>query len=180
VNIYQIIFISIALGCDAFSIALCIGAFKRYPGQKFRLGFHFGLFQSLMFIVGFELGNVLLGWISVYGKWIACFVVGCVAVHMIVESFDKHDEIIATDLSRGKFLILFSVATSLDALAVGFSIGLLGVSPWLPCLMIGLIAAIMTLTGLLIGRRLRSSFGKIAEFGGGVVLLLVALGLLRM
>ncbi len=179
-NIYQIIFISIALGCDAFSIALCIGAFKRYPGQKFRLGFHFGLFQSLMFIVGFGLGHVLLGWISIYGKWIACVIVGCVALHMIAESFKKHEEQIATDLSRGWFLITFSIATSIDALAVGFSFGLLGGSPWLSCLIIGLIAAIMTLTGLFIGRRLRASFGKIAEFGGGIVLLCVALGLLRM
>ncbi len=179
-NIYQIIFISIALGCDAFSIALCIGAFKRYPGQKFRLGFHFGLFQSLMFIIGFGLGHVLLNWISVYGKWIACAVVGCVALNMIRESLKNNEEKIATDLSRGWFLITFSVATSMDALAVGFSFGLLGGSPWLSCLLIGLIAAIMTLTGLFIGRRLRSSFGNIAEFGGGLVLLGIALGLLRM
>lgn len=176
---WQILFTAIALGCDAFSIALCIGSHKRFPGQKFRLGFHFGLFQSLMFLLGFGVGRFVLDWVRAIDHWITSLLVAFVAIHMLIEAFQGDENREEKDYTRGWYLVSLSVATSIDALAIGFAYGLLNVSPWMAGLIIGLVAAAMTLTGLLLGRRLRSRLGKIAEIGGGIILLLIAIKLFQ-
>ncbi len=179
VSYWQILFTAIALGCDAFSVALCIGSHKRFPGQRFRLGFHFGLFQSLMFLIGFGIGRFVLDWVRAFDHWIASLMVGFVAVHMLIEAFQKDENQPEKDYTRGWYLISLSLATSIDALAIGFVMGLMDTSPWIAGLIIGVVAAMMTLTGIYLGRRLRSKLGWIAEFGGGIVLLLIAIKLFQ-
>ncbi len=176
---WQILLTAIALGCDAFSVALCVGSHKRFPGQKFRLGFHFGLFQTLLFLTGFGVGRIFLDWVRAFDHWIASLLVGFVAVRMLVEAFKKEEEEEEIDYTRGWYLVTLSLATSIDALAIGFAFGLMNISPWMAGMIIGLVAGIMTLTGLQLGRRLRSKLGKMAEIGGGIILLLIAIKLFQ-
>ncbi len=98
---------------------------------------------------------------------------------MLVEAFKKEEEEEEIDYTRGWYLVTLSLATSIDALAIGFAFGLMNISPWMAGMIIGLVAGIMTLTGLQLGRRLRSKLGKMAEIGGGIILLLIAIKLFQ-
>jgi putative Mn2+ efflux pump MntP len=77
------------------------------------------------------------------------------------------------DPTRGVSLVVLSVATSIDALAVGLSLGLLGVSVWFPAAVIGVVCAALTTVGLHIGRPLGARFGSRMEVAGGLVLLAI-------
>ncbi len=166
--------IAFALAMDAFAVALGTGVtLSRLTGRHlFRLGWHFGLFQALMPVLGWLAGQSLMQLISVWAHWIAfgllCFVGG----RMIWESFqvDQPDE---KDPTRGLTLVMLSVATSIDALAVGFSLSLLGVSIWLPAVVIGLVAGFLTVLGMLIGDRVGTRWGSRVEILGGLILIVI-------
>lgn len=167
--------IAAALGGDAFSVALGIGAGKRHEGQTFRLTFHFGLFQCLMPVIGWSIGQSAVEWVREWDHWIAFGVLAAVALHALYEALspDEQEEQ-GLDLSRGWYLLSLSIATSIDALAVGLVFGVMNIQPWLPCLIIGLVAGAMTFTGLFLGRFLRNSYGQFIEVAGGVLLLFIA------
>ena len=82
------------------------------------------------------------------------------------------------DPTRGITMVLLSIATSIDALAVGFSLSLLGVSIWTPALIIGLITAVITATGMLLGRKIGTIWGGRVEILGGIVLIGIGLKIL--
>lgn len=166
--------IAVALGTDAFSVALGIGAGKRFHGQSFRLGFHFGLFQTLMPLIGWTIGKAAIDWVRSWDHWLASGVVLVVAIHILVQAASPDRREHEKDLSRGWYLVSLSVATSMDALAIGLVFGVLGVAPWWPSLMIGCVAGGMTLIGLFLGRYLRALYGRAVEIAGGILLLFVA------
>lgn len=132
-----------------------------------------------MFFIGFGVGRFVLDWVRAFDHWITSLLVAFVAVHMLIEAFEKDSEKEEIDYTRGWYLVTLSVATSIDAMAIGFAFGLLAAPPWLAGLVIGLVAAVMTLTGLLLGRKLRSRLGKFAEIGGGIILLIIAFKLFQ-
>ena len=176
-NIWIVGMIAVALGCDAFSVALGIGAGKPFKGQTFRLGFHFGLFQALMPIIGWGIGSGAVRWVREWDHWLASGIVLLIAVHTLVEAMRSNRERPKIDFSRGWYLVTLSTATSIDALAVGLVFGVAEIAPWGPCLAIGLVAGGMTVSGLYIGRFLKASFGQIVEIAGGILLLIVAMKL---
>ena len=91
---------------------------------------------------------------------------------MIYESINKSkNERQLSDPTRKWSLIILSIATSIDALAVGFSIALLGIEIWFISLVIGIVACVMTAIGMTFGRKLGSRFGKRMEFLGGLILI---------
>ncbi len=173
-SIWSILLIAIALGADAFSVAFAVGTGKRYKGQKFRLGFHFGLFQFLMPLIGWCIGSLAVEWVQKWDHWLAFGVLFFVALHNLYDSILSDDKEITRDLTRGWFLVSLSIATSVDALAVGLVFGVLEIHPLLPSLLIGIVAGTMTLTGLFLGRFLRASFGRIVGAAGGILLLFLA------
>ncbi len=165
--------IAVALAMDAFAVALATGlALPLMNGRHlFRLGFHFGLFQALMPVVGWLAGMTIQGWIAAYAHWIAFALLVFVGGKMIREAFADHDEDdLGRDPTRGWSLILLSVATSIDALAVGLTLALLSVSVWVPSLVIGLTAGVLTVVGMLLGRRVSGIWGKRVEVFGGLTL----------
>lgn len=90
---------------------------------------------------------------------------------MILEALRREDDqTFVRDPTRGGTMVMPSVATSIDALAVGFSLALLGVSIWLPALVIGLVAAAFTVAGMLLGRKIGALWGQRVGVPGGVVL----------
>ncbi len=180
-NLSTIFGIAVALAMDAFAVALAAGVtLERITGRHlFRFGFHFGLFQALMPIVGWLAGITVQRWIAGYDHWIAFGLLAFVGVKMIREAFAEEDEdAAASDPTRGLTMVMLAVATSIDALAVGLSLGMLGVSVWLPAAVIGLVCGALTVTGMLLGGRIGSLWGQRVEVLGGLVLCAIGLKIL--
>jgi putative Mn2+ efflux pump MntP len=166
--------IAFALAMDAFAVALGTGMnLATLTGRHlFRLGFHFGLFQALMPIIGWLAGQSVQQKIAAWDHWIAFALLGGVGGHMLWEAWrEEREEKSASDPTRGMSLVLLSVATSIDALAVGFSLSVLGVAIWTPALVIGLVAGVLTVAGMLLGRRAGEHWGPRVEIAGGLVLI---------
>lgn len=176
----SIFIIAVALGMDAFSVAIGIGAGSRklYPRPVLRLSFHFGLFQFLMPIIGWAVGRSIAGYIGVYDHWLAFGLLAFVGVKMIRESFEPEDKGSRTDATRGWTLVILSIATSIDALAVGLSFAFLNIGIYAASSMIGVVCFLMTASGMFFGQRLGSIFGKRAEIAGGLVLIAIGVKIL--
>jgi putative Mn2+ efflux pump MntP len=174
--------IAVALAMDAFAVAVATGvALKAVsPRQTFRLAWHFGLFQALMPIIGWALGLTVREYIEAYDHWIAFALLGYIGVNMIREAFD-HDSRRHGDPTRGMTLVMLSVATSIDALAVGLSLSMLGVSVWWPALVIGVVALAFTAAGLHLGKTVARAerLSTCSELAGGVILIAIGLNILR-
>ena len=173
--------LSVGLAMDAFAVAVAVGmAIEAVtPRHVFRLGFHFGLFQFIMPIVGWLAGEGLATRIGGYDRWLACVLLGYVGGKMLWEAARrKSDGESGNDPTRGLNLLTLSVATSVDALAVGMSMAFLGVSVWIPSVVIGVVTATLTAIGITGGSRIGSRWGRWAEIAGGVVLILMGLNFL--
>jgi len=172
VDWFSIICVAFALAMDAFavSIAAALRLGRPRPRQVFRMAFHFGLFQFMMPVLGWLAGRGVHRWISAVDHWVAFGLLAVVGGKMLWDSFrparDKRG-----DPTRGWTLVMLSVATSIDALAVGLSMAMLGVSVWLPSVVIGVVAAAMTAVGMVLAGRVAPGCGKWAELLGGAVLL---------
>lgn len=179
-NIVTILLISLGLAMDCFAVSLGIGCKSQdcHDRYKFRLPFHFGLFQGGMTLIGWALGSTIVNLIAKFDHWIAFGLLAFVGIKMIVESFSGEEEKRAGDPSRGGTLVMLSIATSIDALAVGLSLAFLSGSIWLSCLLIALVSAGLALLGLLLGGRLGEKFGKRMELVGGVILIGIGLRIL--
>lgn len=181
-NVLSIVGVALALSMDAFavSVGLSIARNGLDRGQGFRLALHFGVFQSVMPILGWAAGRSLVRLIGAYDHWAAAALLVFVGGKMIVESFHKEEHILREkrDMTRGFSLILLSVATSLDALAVGLSFGALRWPILAPAGIIGAVCAMVTAAGTKIGPVLGKFAGKWAELAGGTVLILIAVKIL--
>jgi len=169
---------AVALAMDAFAVAIAAGISLRRAGarQTFRLAFHFGLFQALMPVAGWSLGNTLAALLSRVDHWIAFALLAFVGARMIWAGACGGAEGGRTpDPTRGGALVLLSLATSIDALAVGFSLSMLHVDILLPALVIGAVCAAFTAAGLHLCRLLdvREGVGRWSEVGGGIILLAI-------
>jgi manganese efflux pump family protein len=176
----SILGIAVALAMDAFAVALAAGTVLNPLTSRhlFRFGFHFGLFQFLMPVIGWLAGLTVQKWITDYDHWIAFILLAFVGGKMIWEALKHDDESMATDPTRGTTLVMLAVATSIDALAVGLTLAMLGVGIWRPAVVIGLVAAILTVVGMLLGRRLGQIWGKRVEICGGLILFGIGLKIL--
>jgi len=165
---------------DAFAVSIVAGLTIRrlQLGHVLRLAFHFGFFQFLMPIVGWLAGRSVSQYIEAFDHWVAFGLLTYIGAKMIYESFDSSLREDGKDPSRGWLLVTLSVATSIDALAVGLTLALLDVSILLPSLIIGLVAGGMTTVGVLSGNRLGTRLSSWAERVGGLVLLAIGIRIL--
>lgn len=179
-NWLSLLGIAVGLAMDAFAVSIAAGMAVETvtPRHVFRVGFHFGLFQFLMPIVGWLVGGSLAQQIGAYDHWVAFGLLAFVGGKMLWEARGEKDCQSNRDPTRGLTLITLSLATSIDALAVGLSMALLGVSVWLPSVVIGVVAAAMSALGITFGSRLGSRWEHWAEAIGGVVLILIGLQVL--
>jgi manganese efflux pump family protein len=189
----QIVAIAVGLAMDAFSVAIATGlALEKITfRQYFRLSYHFGLFQFLMPILGWYVGSTVAGLISELDHWIAFALLAYVGGKMIAESFEGKGDASrgdsgtddgsgvprreVKDPTRGASLIMLSVATSIDALAVGLSLAFLEVSIFLPSVVIGIVTASLTFLGMRIGHHAGQLLGPWMERLGGVILIGIGL-----
>lgn len=178
-GIAETLIVAVCLGMDAFSVALGVGSKGATARQTFRLSFHFGLFQFFMPLIGWAIGRSAAGVVRDYDHWVAFAILLAVGLHMIVDSLRRErDTTGGRDMTRGWWLVGLSVATSLDALGVGVSFGVLGRQPVYSALAIGVVAGLMTLIGLQSARALRVWVGRRMETVGGLVLVGLAFRML--
>jgi putative Mn2+ efflux pump MntP len=172
--------LSIGLAMDAFAVAVAVGMTLNTvtPQHVFRLAFHFGLFQFLMPISGWLAGEQIATQIGQYGAWVAFALLGYVGGKMLWEAHSEKNSESTGDPTRGLKLLTLSIATSLDALAVGMSMALVGVSVWLPSVVIGVITAGMTAVGITFGSKIGARWEYWAEIAGGIVLILIGFSIL--
>ena len=172
--------LAVSLGIDAFSVAMGAGTFPTDNERRrtFRLVFHFGLFQGGMALLGWLIGHTVAPVVAAYDHWIALLLLAYVGGRMILAAFRGDDDESCDDPSRGSMLVLMSVGTSIDALAVGLSLALAGNQILWPSLTIGVVAAIMTYIGLKIGCRLGVMFGRPIQIIGGLVLIAIGVRVL--
>jgi putative Mn2+ efflux pump MntP len=172
-----------ALAMDALAVAIAVGIALHQASlrQTFRLAWHFGLFQALMPVIGWLGGSAVSGLVQAYDHWIAFALLAFIGGNMIREACGEKEERQEKDATRGLSLVVLSVATSIDALAVGFSMSLLKTPILLPAVVIGLVAASATVLGLHLGRLAASSkrLSLYAEIVGGLVLWAIAINILH-
>jgi len=179
-NFIEVLLIALSMAMDAFAVCLGAGTQEQTIGPRptFRLAFHFGLFQFLMPVIGWFAGTTIERYIVSFDHWVAFGLLVFVGGRMIRAGFDRDTEQQKADPSHGWTMVLLSIAVSIDALAVGLSLGLIGVTIWYPAIVIGVVTGLMSWLGLRIGNGLGKKFGKAMEIAGGVVLVLLGVRIL--
>lgn len=177
----SILIIAIGLAADCFAAALSGSIAQRTLSffKVFRTSLAFGLFQALMPVLGWLAGRTVVDLIAEYDHWVTFLLLVVVGGRMIWESFhsrDSHSE--TTDITKGFLLLTLSVATSIDALAVGLTFAFLEVNIALASSTIGVVAFAATAIGFLLGRKAGKLVGKRAEAIGGIVLIGIGLRIL--
>lgn len=186
-SLYTVVLLALALSMDAFAVAVASGYSLRSPrpGQYLRLSAAFGFFQFLMPVVGWYLGQSVRGRLEAWDHWIAFGLLAWVGGTMLrsaVASLKQRETACpAVDPTAGRNLLLLSVATSIDALAVGLSFAMLQQAIWGPAALIGLICAAITACGVFLGKTLARlcALSGWAELLGGLTLLGIACNILR-
>ncbi|MFW6081844.1 MAG: manganese efflux pump MntP family protein [Desulfosalsimonas sp.] len=175
----ELILIAVSLAMDAFAVSVAAGTAGDVSKRAvFRLSFHFGLFQFMMPVIGWYAGSNIAPLISAVDHWVAFGLLLFVGARMIHGGLYPDREKPARDPSRGMTLVMLSVATSIDALAVGFSLAMINVSIWYPSVMIGVITSAMSLAGIRLGRFFGKKLGPRMEIIGGTVLIFIGLRIL--
>ena len=177
-SLLEILAIAIGLAMDAFAVSLAGGAGGRLrsPRPAIRLAFHLGLFQFMMPVIGWYAGSRVAPLIEHIDHWVAFALLAFVGgrmVHSGLRSDDDHT--LPPDPSKGWNLVALSVATSIDALAVGLSLAMIGVAIWQPSVIIGVVTAVLSLIGIAIGGRLGARFGPTVEIIGGLILIAIGI-----
>ena len=177
-NLFLVFALALALAMDAFAVSVGISASLETitKRQTLRLASHFGFFQFMMPLVGwYTAQNILVRYIEPFDHWVAFSLLVIIGGKMIYEAFKRGKKIknIKADPTKGISLLVLSVATSIDALAVGLSFAALQVAILYPAVVIGLVAFFMTVLGVKIGPFLGRLAGKRAGLLGGLILILI-------
>lgn len=172
--------LALAMDCFAVSLGMACGSRGLTLRQALRMAAAFGGFQFAMPLIGWAAGERLLGLIRGFDHWIAFGLLALIGGKMIIESFglsDKDREC-RPDLTRGARLVVLAVATSIDALAVGLSLGVIKTSILAPAVVIGLTSFAMTVVGAKLGPVVGRVAGRRAELVGGLILLVIGVKVL--
>jgi putative Mn2+ efflux pump MntP len=176
----EVLGIAVALAMDAFTVSCGVGLIlgESSGRQQFRLSWHFGFFQFLMPIVGWLVGYAIAGLVSAFGKWLAFVILLLLGLKMIWSAAKRTPISNAADPTKGISLIFLSLAVSIDALAVGFSLSLIEVGVFWPSVVIGIVTSMFTLAGLRLGRALAGRFERPAMLAGGLILIAIGIKIL--
>jgi putative Mn2+ efflux pump MntP len=171
----ELLAIAVGLAMDAFAVSIAAGIrLGCVTGrQTFRMAFHFGFFQFMMPILGWFAGTAAERFTGAFDHWVAMGLLSYIGVKMIMEAMrhTEKDTAPTRDPTRGATLLGLAVATSIDAFAVGFSLGMLNLGIWLPSILIGIVAAAFTTVGIKLGCRIGLMFSRRMEIVGGVILI---------
>lgn len=175
----EILLISIGLAMDAFAVSVCKGlAMKKMSWKKaIIIGLYFGIFQAVMPVIGYFLGTTFERFITYVDHWVAFILLVGIGINMVKEAFDKESEN-RNDNVDMKTMLVLSIATSIDALAIGITFACLKIHIVMPVITIGLMTFIISVIGVKIGNQFGDKYGKKAEIMGGVILILLGIKIL--
>ncbi|MDD2774561.1 MAG: manganese efflux pump MntP family protein [Gallionella sp.] len=173
----EVIILAIALSMDAFAVSIGLGAKKNAAHLALRAGLFFGVFQALMPFIGYLGGKGVLSWIDAYSHLIAFGLLTLIGAKMIYEALQEGIEEDIAGITN-KLMLMLAIATSIDAMAAGFSLTFLEVNPYLACLTIGVVTFAFSVLGVYIGKRSGTWLESKAELFGGTVLILIGIKLL--
>ena len=184
-GIGELFLLAVGLSMDAFAVSVCKGLAMKKATLKAEAtcGLWFGGFQALMPTIGFFLGALFADAIEAFDHWVAFALLAIIGINMLKEALEKEDESgddpeKDADLSV-KTMFLMAVATSIDALAVGISLAMVGsVNIWLAAAFIGICTCLLSALGVKIGNVFGSRYEKKAELAGGVILILLGVKIL--
>jgi len=190
--------IALGLAMDAFAVAVSCGFMIKQLHLRYamRVAVFFGLFQAVMPLLGWLSGCTIRDYIQAFDHWVAFGLLAFIGGKMIYESFmikeidtcktcpyaadgtcPEFQERIKQQFSV-RTLFILAVATSIDALAVGVSISILGEPIVMPSIVIGIVAFVMSLAGVIIGNKVGHLFESKIEIIGGLVLIGIGIKIL--
>lgn len=193
----EVILLAIALAMDAFAVAIGLGAKSPKQTQSYILrlalisALYFGIAQGVMPLIGYLLGAALLGWLASAAPWIGGFILIALGGKMLYEALKPDDQEAIDDAQslegsvshsnnkqmlsviNHRTMFTLAIATSIDAMAAGFTLNLLALNAWLSCLIIALITAGFSWFGVYLGKRSGTWLEDKAEILGGVVLIAI-------
>lgn len=173
-DLISIVLIAIGVSMDAFAVAIGKGLNMKKIDYKWSLtiALFFGVFQALMPLIGWFLGGQFSNYINGYDHWITLILLAIIGGKMIYESRDNDCEM-KSNKNSIKELIVLSIATSIDALAVGLAFAIMDIDIYLSSLVIGIITFSLSFIGVIIGNKVGCKFKSSAEVFGGVILIFI-------
>ena len=176
-NIIELLLISIGLSMDAFSVSICKGLSMKHKFRRnsFIIALSFSFFQMLMPLIGYFLGNSLNSYFVKFNHIIAFFLLLVIGINMIKDSYDDKDINIGLSI---KELFILSIATSIDAMAIGITFAFFKVNLPVAIALIGISAFIFSLIGVNLGNFIGKISPKKAQIMGGIVLILLGFKIL--
>ncbi|OOB77078.1 MAG: hypothetical protein BEN19_02600 [Epulopiscium sp. Nuni2H_MBin003] len=181
-GIAEIFMLSIGLSADAFAVSVCKGLQMKKLNLKYAviIALYFGIFQAIMPLTGFVLGEQFGRLVDNIDHWIAFLVLGYIGLNLVKTSRGNEDEDIENttiDISV-KVMLALAVATSIDALAVGITFSFLQVNIIPTIIIIGLITFLCCVVGVKIGNVFGLKYKSKAECVGGIILILIGSNIL--
>ena len=170
----EVLILAVALSMDAFAVSIGLGSKHELKTRTLALqaAIYFGLFQALMPLIGFFGGKSVFGWVEGYAHWIAFALLLLIGGKMIYESVSEGIEDDIAQISH-RMLLILAIATSIDAMAAGFTLTLIEVNPFIACLAIGVTTFIFSWIGVYVGARSGTFLESKAELFGGIILILI-------
>ncbi len=182
-NISEIFLIGVGLSMDAFAAAVCKGLNQKKFNIKngFIIALFFGGFKALMPFLGWALGKQFEKYITSIDHWIAFVLLGFIGGKMIYEALTEKEETqesAVREILDLKEILVLSVATSIDALAVGITFAFLTVNIASSVTLIGLTTFVISFAGFIIGNKFGAKYQNKAELLGGIILVLIGFKIL--
>ena len=178
----SIVLLGLAMSTDAFAAALGKGAGMMKPRlvDALRIGLIFGAVEATTPVIGWLIGTMAARYVEEWDHWIAFTLLGALGLHMLWKAW-KSDGDEEPESARGGGIValaLTSLATSIDAMAVGVGLAFVATPIWLIALVIGLCTSAMVTIGIMLGHLVGRLVGKWAEAMGGLILISVGAAVL--
>lgn len=179
-DIISIIFIAFGLAMDAFAVSITSGLIIKHlrVNNALKIAMFFGAFQAIMPLIGWAAGLSFRDFISGVDHWIAFGLLSIIGCKMIYESSKMGSNEKKIDPLNLYVLFILSIATSIDALAVGLSLSFLDVPIALPAIIIGVVTFLLSLLGVYLGNRIGYFFERKIELIGGLILIGIGIKIL--
>ena len=181
-SLLTILGIAVALAMDAFAVSICYGCgLKKFSAKvMIWVALAFGVFQGVMTYLGWLGGSLFAEAIQALDHFVAFGLLAFIGGKMIYEAFTGSDECYVVDPQKMdvKRLLILSLATSIDALAVGLSFAILETEILMPSLIIAAVTLMFSAVGVAAGHGLKKVLGRKVEIAGGIILILIGLNIL--
>lgn len=175
----ELTLLAVALSMDAFAVSIGLGSKRQVASLKLATlsAIYFGAFQGLMPLIGFIGGQGILFFAETYAPWISFLLLVLIGGKMIYEALTSGEEDVPSHITHRAMCVL-AIATSIDAMAAGFSLTLLDINGYFACVFIGITTAIFSFIGVYIGEKTGTWLEARAEILGGMILILIGIKIL--